>query len=124
MNALADAQGTLARLLQRLAEAAPVAWRHDPLFRGASIGAGVALALLLLRVVGPHNPDLDAPAIHYDPTTRSTWVGRSETTQPQPPASLPGDVPKIAPGQPLNNVTPLPVPNSDHFGTFTPGKHP
>ena len=125
MNALADAQGALSRLLQRLAEAAPVAWRHDPLFRGASIGAGVTLALLLLRLVGPHDPDLDAPTIHYDPATRSTWVGpRSETVRPQSPASPSGDVPKIAPGQPLNSVTPVPVPNSDHFGTFNPGKHP
>ena len=92
MTALADVQGTLVRLCQRLAEVAPVAWRHDPLFRGASVGAGVTLALLLLRLVGPHNPDLDAPTVHYDATTRQAWIGsRNATALPQPlaPSSPP-----------------------------------
>jgi len=125
VNALADAQGALGRLLRRLAEAAPVAWRYDPLFRGAAIGAAVTLSLLLLRLVGPFDPDLDVRTLHSDPAIRSTWVGsRSETMRPQPLASPLDDVPKIAPGQPLNSMSPAPMPNSDHFGTFTPGKRP
>ena len=128
MTAFADVQGTLVRLCQRLAEVAPVAWRHDPLFRGASVGASVTLALLLLRLVGPHNPDLDAPTVHYDAITRQAWIGpRNATAPPQPSAPPPAlvlDVPKIAPGQPLNSLAPALAPSGDHFGTFMPGRHP
>jgi hypothetical protein len=117
----ADVQGALARALQRLVEAAPVAWRHDPLFRGAAIGAGIALAVLLLRIAGPHNPALDAPS----PTLRTLPGGGGQAVRgaipaPQPPA----DLPKIAPGHPLSDVTVIPTPDSDRFGTFSPGKHP
>ena len=122
MTALADAAGTLQRFVERLVEAAPIAWRHDPLFRGTAIGSGVTLAVLLLHLVGPHAPDLDAPTVHYDAQTRSSWIGPRSATAP-PPAPVP-DIPKIAPGQPLGNVTLSPVPSTDRFGTFTPGKHP
>ena len=122
MTALANAAGTLGRFLERLAEAAPVAWRHDLVFRGAAIGSGVTLAVLLLHLVGPHAPDLDAPTVHYDAQTRSTWIGPRNATVP--PTPLVPDVPKIAPGQPLSNVTVSPAPSTDRFGTFTPGRHP
>ena len=127
MTALADAQGTLARLFQRMMDAAPVAWRHDPLFRGASVGAGVTLALLLLRVVGPHDAQLEARPPYYGPGSGQTYnTPRPMTASPSPLAPpMMADVPKIAPGQPLNPMAPVPVPGSgDHFGTFTPGKHP
>jgi hypothetical protein len=120
--ARADIKGALQRVLQRLVEAAPIAWRYDPLFRGASIGAGVTLALILLRVAGPHNPALDAPAttMRYVP-----GVGMQRSAaQGVPPTAPPTDLPKIAPGHPLNDATVIPVPDSDRFGTFTPGKHP
>jgi hypothetical protein len=121
MIARADVQGALARVFQRLVEAAPVAWRHDPLFRGATIGAGVALAVLLLRIAGPHNPELDAPAttLRYLPGVGVQTV-HGAASAPQ----LPTDLPKIAPGHPLSDVTVIPTPDSDRFGTFTPGKHP
>lgn len=126
MTALTDAQATLQRLVQRLLEAMPVAWRYDPLFRGASIGAGVTLALLLLRLVGPHNPALERPTttLRYVPGVGvQTLSGPGIPGVPAAPPPL-GPVPKIAPGHPLSDVTVSPVPNTDHFGTFTPGKHP
>jgi hypothetical protein len=121
MIARADVQGALARVFQRLVEAAPVAWRHDPLFRGAAIGTGVALAVLLLRIAGPHNPELEPPAT----TLRYLPGGRVQTVHGAASApQLPADLPKIAPGHPLSDVTVIPTPDSDRFGTFTPGKHP
>ena len=126
MSALVAVQGAALRLLQRLAEAAPVAWRHDPLFRGASIGAAVTLVLVLLRFVGPHNPELDAPAMVLS-TMQSGGIPSVSGPGPrgmplgaQPPA----DVPKIAPGHALSDVTIAPTPDRDRFGTFTPGKRP
>ncbi len=125
MSALVAVQGAALRLFQLLAEAAPVAWRHDPLFRGAAIGAGVTLALLVLRIVGPHSPALDAPTV---PT-----IMPGGAIQPRSGAGVPGmplaaqppvDVPKIAPGHSLDDVTIIPTPNTDRFGTFTPAKRP
>ncbi len=119
MTALAVAQG----LLQRLADAAPVAWRHDPVFRGAAVGAAVTLALFLLRMAGPHAPELDQPADNFDAATRKALVmGLRREEGPSQP--LPLDVPKIAPGHSLSDVMIAPAPNGDRFGTFTPGKHP
>lgn len=108
--------------LHRLADAAPAAWRRDPMFRGAAIGAGVTLALFLLRVAGPHAPELDQPAGRFDPATQRASVGLPREGDPSQ-RSLP-DVPKIAPGHPLSDVTIAPAPNGDRFGTFKPGKHP
>ena len=118
MTAFATAQG----LLQRLVDAIPTAWRQDPVFRGAAVGAGITAALLLLRLVGPHAPGLDGPTVHYDPATRQSWVGPRDAALP--PQPLPLDVPKIVPGRSLGDVTVVPTPNGDRFGTFTPGKRP
>jgi hypothetical protein len=82
----------------------------------------VTLALLLLRLVGPHNPDLDAPTIHYDAAARKAWIGPRDATAPPQPASP--ELLKIAPSLPLSGITVAPAPDSDRFGTFTPGKHP
>jgi hypothetical protein len=116
MTVRAAVQEALHNLLLRLAEAAPVAWRQDPLFRGAAIGAGVTLALVLFRVVGPHNPALDAPGR----TIRAMPGASMRTSAP------PTDMPKIAPGHPLDAATAIvtPVPDSDRFGTFTSGQRP
>jgi len=125
MTALAAAQGALQRLVHRMVDAAPVAWRHDPLFRGASIGAGVALALFLLRVLGPHDPALDAPAttLRYAPGVEVQTIGQPIPGIPAAPVP-PAEVPKIAPGHPLSDAAVAPTPNGDRFGTFTPGRHP
>ena len=122
-------QAALLRLFERMAEAAPVAWRHDPLFRAAAIGAGVTFALLMLRVVGPHDRRIDiTPAVMRSLQERHIVAG-PDTRTPAPAVtpstpSAPTVVPSITPSRPLNDATVLPTPSTDHFGTFTPGKHP
>jgi hypothetical protein len=113
----AAVQDALHNLLLRMAEAAPVAWRQDKLFRGAAIGAGVTFALVLFRIAGPHNPALDAPSR----TIRAMPSASTRTLSSAPPTEMP----KIAPGHPLDAATAIvtPVPDSDRFGTFTSGQH-
>ena len=50
------ARAAVQDLLQRLLHAAPIAWRQDRIFRFAMIGAGIAGLLLMLRLLGPHDP--------------------------------------------------------------------
>ena len=116
-------------VLQRLAEAAPIAWRQDRVFRGAVIGAGVTLAVLLARPGAPRQvrslPPLvtlpsSLPAI---PAPSPALRAGARLTAPQPPAQ-PAEVPKIAPGRPLGDVTVTPAFNGDRFGTINPEKHP
>ncbi len=118
MTARAAAQ----EVLHRMGDALPAAWRHDPVFRGAAVAAGVTLALFLLRVAGPHAPELEPQTLTYTPSTLREIVPRPGTAPPaaQPPA----DMPKIAPGHPLSDVTVAPTPSADRFGTFKPGKAP
>ena len=109
-------------LLHRLADATPVAWRHDPVFRGAAVAAGVTLALFLLRVAGPRAPELEPQTLTYTPSTVREAAPRPGAA---PSAALPpADVPKIAPGHSLSDVTVAPTPGGDRFGTFKPGKAP
>jgi len=116
------ARAAVQDLLHRLADAAPAAWRHDPVFRSTAIGAGVTLALFLLRVVGPHAPDLDRPDLAATPPALQQSMPTPGVTPlaAQPPA----DVPKIAPGHPLADVAVAPTPSADRFGTFKPGTRP
>ncbi len=119
MTRLAAAQGWF----HRPATAAPVAWRQDRLFRGAVIGAGITLAVLLVRP-GVSRQDRQLPPLDTSsagiPAVLSP-VGRSTVLPAQTP---PAEVPKIAPGYPLGDVTVVPTPDNDRFGTFKPGKHP
>ena len=112
MTALAAAHG----LLQRLVDATPTAWRQDPLFRGAAVGVGVTGALLLLRLVGPQAPELQPQVLGVVPTAAPSLPGRVG-----PPGA---EVPKIAPGRSLGDVTVAPTLDGDRFGTFKPGRHP
>lgn len=123
MTGLAAAQGALQRVLQHLVEAAPVAWRGDPVFRGATVGAGVTLALLMLRLVGPHAPELEPATLRGIPPAAVSGLAVPRGA-PSPAQALPAEMPRIAPGHPLSDVTVVPTPNGDRFGTFTPGKHP
>ena len=119
MTMLAAARG----LFYRLADAAPVAWREDQLFRSAVIGAGITLAVFLVR------PGVSQPGRQLPPLdTLSTGmpavlspVGRGMVVPTQMP---PAEVPKIAPGHSLGDVMVVPTPGNDRFGTFKPGKHP
>lgn len=108
--------------LQRLADAVPVAWRHDPIFRGTSVAATVTLVLFLLRVVGPHASELDRPDLAYVPPAFREFTPRPGAAPPAMPP--PADVPKIAPGHPLSDVAITSTPDGDRFGTFKPGKTP
>ena len=116
------ARAAVQDVLHRMGDALPVAWRHDPVFRGAAVAAGVTLALFLLRVAGPRAPELDRPDLAAMPPALRGFMPPPGVASPaaQPPA----DVPKIAPGHPLSDVTVAPTPSADRFGTFKPGPHP
>ena len=105
-----------------MADAAPVAWRHDPVFRGAAVAAGVTLAMFLLRIAGQRAPELDRPDLAFTPPALRGSVPSPGAAAPaaQPPA----DVPRIAPGHPLSDVAVAPTPSADRFGTFKPGPYP
>jgi len=117
------ARAAVQDLLHRLADAAPAAWRHDPVFRGAAVAAGVTLALFLLRVAGPHAPDLDRPDFVNVPPALREFVP-CPGVAPTAAQPLSADVPKITPGHPLSDVAVAPTPSADRFGTFKPGKTP
>ena len=116
----ARARAVAGDLLHRLADALPVAWRHDPVFRGAAVATVVTLALFLLRVAGSHAPELDPVPPSPVMSLQSPVVPRGVPSPAQPPA----EVPRIAPGRPLSDAAVAPPPDGDRFGTFTPGRHP
>ncbi len=116
MTRLAAAQSVLGHLM----DAASWAWRQDRVFRGAVIGAGVTLAVWLIRPV-PSVPDRALPPLGTLPAPGLAvpgTIGAGAMSQAQPP----GEVPRIAPGLPLGDATVVPTPDGDRFGTFTPGK--
>jgi hypothetical protein len=113
--------------LRRMAAAAPSAWHYDPIFRWAAIGAGVALALFILRLA-------DSPALHGSspvpaasvPTSLGSSYGETGGSSLAPPASTAAPaaiVPKISPGRSLDGVAILPAPEHDRFGTVPPATH-
>ena len=110
-------------VLQRLVEAIPDTWRQDQVFRGAVIGAGVTLAVLLVRPGATHQ-DRPLPPLSTLPAGLPATSGPVLRGPVPPPPTLPAEVPKIAPGHPLGDVTVAPAPDSDRFGTFKPEKHP
>lgn len=119
MSRLAAAQS----LFHRLADAVSAAWRQDRVFRGAVIGMGVTMAVLLIR---PSVLRQDRALPPLDTSSAGMPVllnpaGRSTALPPQGPT---GQVPKIAPGRSLGDVTVAPAPDSDHFGTVTLGHQP
>lgn len=119
MTALATAQGVLRRLL----DAVPVAWREDRVFRYAAIGAGITLAVLVIRP-GASRQDVQLPPLDSRP------AGMPALMPPVglgmgPVASMPPvTVQKIAPGRPLGDAPSTSASSGDRFGTFTPGRHP
>jgi len=119
------ARAAVQDLLHRLADATPVAWRHDPVFRGAAVAAGVTLALFLLRVAGPRAPNLDQPDLAATPPALRQSMPTPGAVSLAPSAAQPSaDVPKIAPGHPLADVAIAPTPSADCFGTLKPGTRP
>lgn len=118
-------------ILQRLAEAVPDTWRQDRVFRDAVIGAGVTLAVLLVRP-GATRQDRQLPPLSTFPAglpaipaSSFPMPGAAPLTQTHTkPPTPPAEVPKIAPGHSLGDVTVAPTPDSDRFGTFKSEKHP
>ncbi len=115
---------TARSILQRLAEAVPDTWRQDRVFRGAVIGAGVTLAVLLVRP-GTTRQDRQLPPLSTLPAglpaiPGSVLRGAALST---PDVPLPR-CRRSRPGHPLGDVTVAPAPDSDRFGTFKPEKHP
>jgi hypothetical protein len=103
--------------LRRLASAVPRAWRYDAVFRWSTIGAGIALALLVLRLVEP-------PARPLPPS--APGLSATASLAPTQDASAIGSkpaLPKIAPGRSLDGLTIMPAPEHDRFGTAPPVTH-
>jgi hypothetical protein len=106
--------------LRRMAAAAPSAWHYDPVFRWSAIGAGLALALFILRFAGPPAPNGAAPVPGTSVPTNlgpSYGAATGSSLAPQTPP------PKIAPGRSLDGVTITPGPERDPFGTVPPATH-
>lgn len=117
----------LRTMLERGRDALPGAWQQDPIFRAAAISLGVTGLLLLARVVGPQLPDLQ-PQLYNSPVV-APFAQRGQTVGPAtsaaaPPAATPVEVPQIAPGHSLSDVTVAPAVDGDRFGTFKPGTRP
>ncbi len=119
MTTLAVARG----LFHRLVDAVPVAWREDRLFRGALIGAGITLAVFLVRP-GVSQPGRQRPPLDTFSTGMPAVLSPSGRDLAVSTQRLPAEVPKIAPGHSLDDVTVMPTPDGDRFGTFKPGTHP
>lgn len=109
-------RATLARLLARLARAAPGAFRHDPVFRTAAIGAVVALLMLAGRLGGREGA---VPPPAPPPATLGASYG--EPSGPAVPA--PASAGPIAPSRSLEGIHVRRDPNgpADRFGRFEAG---
>jgi hypothetical protein len=112
-----SAAATVRSWLYRLTAAVPAAWHYDRLFRWSAIGAGITLALFVLRLAGPPTPRMQVSAPGSSaPAVPGPTYGASAAGSPlAPPAST--ALPKIAPGRSLDGVTIAPAP-ADGFGTL------
>jgi hypothetical protein len=100
------------RHLVRLARAAPAAFRHDPLFRLAVFGAGLALLVLLARLGGREGV---VPGPPSPPATLGSFYGDHAGVLAEPATIGP-----IPPGRPLGGlvIRPDPASRPDRFGTL------
>ncbi len=125
---LSSVRATLMRWLQLV----PALFRHDPLFRYATIAAVLALIFLAISIVQDVAGNRDGPVAgagknagtptstseKFEQGNASTAVG-SPTEPPAPGSpSEPGqdDTPAVAPGRPLQGIKVAPAPHDD-FGT-------
>jgi hypothetical protein len=114
----------------RCAKLVPVLFRHDPLFRYATIAAVLALIFLavsMLQDVGGRGA-LDSATTAPDRAPHDTAppTGNSDRTEPPAPGSTgtpaaPEDAPAIAPGRSLDGIDVEPAPK-DRFGTLPKGE--
>jgi hypothetical protein len=123
MSAVAAARAWL----RRMAAAAPSAWHYDPVFRWSAIGAGVALALFVLRLADSPAPNGVSPVPGTSvPTSLGPSYGAAAGSSLAPPGSITTPrpaAPKIAPGRSLDGVTITPGPERDPFGTVPSATH-
>jgi hypothetical protein len=106
-----------ASVLRRLGAAIPDAWRDDALFRWASIGAALCLLMLLAGGLGG-GVGRGVPSAAPGTTASSPALPSPASHGPAAPAVPPAEVPRIAPGRPLNSAVVLPGrPDADRFGT-------
>jgi len=104
---------------RRQLAAVPFAWHYDPVFRWATIGAAIAIAVFLLRLSEPPAPHSQTPApASFVLTEPGSAYGTSAAGAPPAPVM----VPKIAPGRSLAGMTVTPAPE-DQFGTAPPANH-
>jgi hypothetical protein len=109
--------------LRRMAAAAPSAWHYDPIFRWAAIGAGVALALFVLRLAdAPASPGTRVPSVPSASIPAELGPSYGATAR-SPLAPQPGP-PKIVPGRSLDGVAIMPARERDPFGTVPPATRP
>ena len=109
--------------LVHLARAAPGAFKADPVFRYAALGAGLALIMLVLRL-GGHSGGLGAPPPPPGPPARLGARYGDPTTAPQAPTRptpLATAEAPIAPSRSLQGVSVTQDPSAppDRFGTLT-----
>lgn len=105
--------------IRSLLRAAPAAFRRDPLFRYAAIGAVASFLVLLARLGGGDPPAGADPVPPPAPAALGSSYGASQPSSPPlsgPPAS--SEPTPIAPGRSLDGVrvTPRGSP-ADRFGT-------
>lgn len=100
--------------LKRLLAAAPGAFRGDPLFRYAAIGAVLSLLVLIGRLGGSHTP----PAAGPPPAPTALGQRYGDPTAAGAPAATPDTSTPIAPSQSLDTLTIRPDPTAapDAFG--------
>ena len=105
--------------LRRLLRAAPAAFRRDPVFRYAAIGAVVSLIVLLVRLGGSNPADGSArPQTPPAPAALGSSYGQVGTSLPSPiPPASPSPA-QISPSRSLNGVRVAPDGTpADRFGT-------
>lgn len=105
--------------LRRLLRAAPAAFRRDPVFRYAAIGAVVSLLLLLARLGGSDPADGSAhPQTPPAPAALGSSYGQAGPSLPSPTPPASSSPPQIAPSRSLDGVRVAPdgAP-ADRFGT-------
>lgn len=109
----------LLRSARRLAAAAPGAFRHDPVFRYAAIGAIVSLLVVVARLTG--GLEQTGPRAPEPPTSGALGSRYGERRAPGPaPAAPPSPAPSIAPGRTLDGIriAPETAAPADRFGTL------
>jgi hypothetical protein len=101
--------------LGRLARAAPGAFRNDPVFRFAAIGAVVALLMLAGRL-GGHTGSVAGPPLPPAPSSLGARYGDQAGAAAPPPAAAG----PIAPSRSLQGVTVRKDSSTppDRFGTL------